>query len=143
LLLSPNGFSILYSPSLTLFYPLRRTYSRLCPGGLLSPSLPNLTLPSSYIPQCAIFSLTGLIFLLSVGHICSSQPIYVKGFTDPDVQSDTCFKGSILYAITLGISVFLIAKNNINDNDSGGREFSEVEGRNLLSQQHHNHYGTH
>ena len=86
-------------------------------------------------PCCAIFSITGMVFLAIMGVVISANPLYIKGIKDAEEASSTCYKGAATYACTLLISVVLIVKNkstseargNGREGRSGGIRSSEID----------------
>eukprot|EP01031_Cornospumella_fuschlensis_P026570 gene26570-32111_t len=54
---------------------------------------------------CSIFSLAGLIFLIIIGSLLQSQPLYIKGPEDPDKAAQGCYQGALIYLATFCFSV--------------------------------------
>ena len=56
-------------------------------------------------PCCGIFSLVGIVFLISIGIMLEVQPIYVKGAKDPAADAMACYEGAAIYAARFILSV--------------------------------------
>lgn len=54
---------------------------------------------------CTVFSMAGLIFLLIIGHLLRTQPLYIHGATEPGKESAACYQGAAIYAATLVLSI--------------------------------------
>mmetsp|Transcript_73364 Transcript_73364/g.143958 ORF Transcript_73364/g.143958 Transcript_73364/m.143958 type:complete len:110 (+) Transcript_73364:66-395(+) len=54
---------------------------------------------------CTFFSISGIIFLVIMGSLLQSQPLYIKGPTDHVKASKGCYEGALLYLVTLLLSV--------------------------------------
>ena len=54
---------------------------------------------------CTIFSATGLVFLLSLGILLDTQPLYVKGPHDAEAASSNCYGAASLYAASMALSL--------------------------------------
>jgi len=54
---------------------------------------------------CSIFSLTGLFFLLIIGSLLHTQPLYIKGPKHAAEASTACYNGALIYLATFGVSI--------------------------------------
>ena len=44
---------------------------------------------------CTLFSISGIIFLVIIGALIQSQPLYIKGLTDHEKAATGCFEGGL------------------------------------------------
>mmetsp|Transcript_24911 Transcript_24911/g.41520 ORF Transcript_24911/g.41520 Transcript_24911/m.41520 type:complete len:113 (+) Transcript_24911:75-413(+) len=58
-----------------------------------------------YAKCCSIFSLSGIVFLVIVGSLLQTQPIYIKGPTDTEGAARGCYQGAMLYVATFLLSL--------------------------------------
>lgn len=54
---------------------------------------------------CTIFSFTGIIFLIIIGSLLETQPLYIKGPTDSAAAAKGCYEGAIIYVATFLLSL--------------------------------------
>ena len=71
-----------------------------------------------YAKCCTIFSASGIIFLLSLGVLLDSQPLYVKGLHDKEAASTSCYGAAGLYASSFLISLFYWYYNSRSNADA-------------------------
>ena len=62
-------------------------------------NLPS-TFPPSFLPSlsrlsgskcCSIFSVAAIVFLCTIGTLLHTQPLYIKGPTDPEKAANACY----------------------------------------------------
>mmetsp|Transcript_14582 Transcript_14582/g.32154 ORF Transcript_14582/g.32154 Transcript_14582/m.32154 type:complete len:104 (+) Transcript_14582:119-430(+) len=54
---------------------------------------------------CSLFSLSGIVFLVIIGSLLQSQPLYIKGPEDSSAAAKGCYEGAMLYLATFLLSV--------------------------------------
>eukprot|EP01036_Dinobryon_divergens_P031898 gene31898-41385_t len=54
---------------------------------------------------CTVFSFSGLIFLLIIGSLLHTQPLYIKGPKHPAAASTACYEGALIYLGTFALSI--------------------------------------
>lgn len=77
---------------------------------------------------CTIFSFTGIVFLIIIGSLLQTQPLYIKGPSDSAKAATGCYQGAMIYAatflISLGYWTFSSMRSkatNMIDGRGGGR----------------------
>ncbi|KAL7524408.1 hypothetical protein ACHAWF_000937 [Thalassiosira exigua] len=78
-------------------------------------------------PRCALYSLTGLLFLLFVYSLLTFQPSFVKGVEDLDRAKESALGCAILFAALFALSLAGIAWKRRADG-RGGEEDEWEEG---------------
>ena len=75
-----------------------------------------------------------MIFLLIIGILLDTEPLYVKGPHDPVLASAGCYSAAGIYAGTLGASViywilhetYVAGRNFVSSRNHGNRQYGGV-----------------
>jgi hypothetical protein len=54
---------------------------------------------------CSVLSFTGIVFLVIIGRLLQTQPLYIKGPEDPEAAAAGCYGGAAIYAVTMTVSI--------------------------------------
>ena len=72
---------------------------------------------------CGFYSATGIIFMLFVWIMLSTQPFFITGIEDVSLAKSNAFAALMTFCVTFAISVALI----IRAKDGSGREYDTAE----------------
>lgn len=72
---------------------------------------------------CGFYSATGMIFMLFVWIMLSTQPFFITGIEDVSLAKSNAFGALMTFCVTFAISVALI----IRGKDGSGREYDTAE----------------
>ena len=72
---------------------------------------------------CGFYSATGIIFMLFVCIMLSTQPFFITGIEDVSLAKSNAFGALMTFCVTFAISVALI----IRGKDGSGREYDTAE----------------
>eukprot|EP00985_Skeletonema_marinoi_P010095 scaffold4765_cov128-Skeletonema_marinoi.AAC.3 len=73
---------------------------------------------------CSFYSFTGIIFMLFVYIMLSTQPFFITGLPDIDLARKNAFGALMTFCTTFALSVFLIMK----DSKAAGKETTDCWG---------------
>ena len=87
---------------------------------------------------CGFYSVTGILFMLFVWIMLSTQPFFITGIEDVEEARSNAFGALIMFCVTFAISAVMIMRGKA---DGEGREYDTGDDYNRLNIDLKKNYG--